>query len=73
VICPDLLGFDFEAMLVERPNINEAMAQATGDAADKIAVVAHKRNRGAWLATMQAADWFKLVENAQPVVQLLAS
>ncbi len=41
--------------------LHEAMAQAVNDAGNKVPVVAHKRNRGGWLVTMRADDWFKLL------------
>jgi hypothetical protein len=66
VVCPGLAGIHFEVKAVERLNINEAMAQAVGDAGDKIPVLAHRRNRGAWMVTMRASDWFKLLAQAQP-------
>jgi len=66
VICPDLPEFHFEVKAVERLNINEAMAQAVEDAGQKIPVVAHKRNRGEWLVTMQASDWFEMLAKVQP-------
>jgi len=65
VVCPDLPGFHFEVKAVERLNVNEAMAQAVEDAAEKIPVVAHKRNRGDWLVTMRAHDWFDLLVRAR--------
>lgn len=61
VLCPDLPEFHFEVKTVERLNINDAIAQSVGDAGEKIAVVAHKRNRGEWLVTMRASDWFKML------------
>ena len=76
VICSDLPAFHFEVKAVERLNINEAMAQAVdlghqrdhqgkgNRAGEKIPVVAHKRNRGDWLVTMRASDWFKLLARA---------
>jgi hypothetical protein len=57
----DLPGFHFEVKAVERLNVNDAMAQAVGDAGGKVPVVAHKRNRGEWLVTMRAADWFVML------------
>jgi Holliday junction resolvase len=66
VVCSDLPALHFEVKLVERLNVNEAMSQAVGDAGDKIPVLAHKRNRGDWLVTMRADDWFRLLAQAQP-------
>ena len=54
-----------EVKAVEHLNVNEAMAQAVGDAGEKIPIVAHKRNRGGWLVTMRAGDWFKLPAKSQ--------
>ena len=61
VVCADLPGLHFEVKAVERLNVTEAMTQAVGDAGGKVPVVAHKRNRGEWLVTMRAADWFAMV------------
>ena len=65
VICPDLPGFHFEVKAVERLNVNQALAQAVSDAGEKIPVVAHKRNRGDWLVTMRAHDWFEMLEGVR--------
>lgn len=43
-------------------NIHAAMAQAVKDAGKAIPVVAHRRNRGAWLVTLRAEDLERLVE-----------
>ena len=67
VVCPDLPGFHFEVKTVERLNVNAAMAQAVSDAGAETPVVVHKRNRGDWLVTMRAEDWFKLLANAGPL------
>jgi hypothetical protein len=50
VVCTDLPGLHFEVKAVERLNVNEAMAQAVGDARSKVPVVAHKRNRASGLS-----------------------
>ena len=62
----DSLPFHWEVKAVERLNIYDAMAQAIGDAAKtgKTPAVAHKRNHGRWLVTMDAEDLFKLIRNA---------
>jgi len=65
VICSDLPKFHFEVKAVEHLNLGQAMAQAVGDAGEKVPVVAHKRNRGDWLVTMRASDWFKMLAKAQ--------
>ncbi|MGO8677732.1 MAG: hypothetical protein ACLQVX_17890 [Limisphaerales bacterium] len=66
VVCADLPRFHFEVKAVERLNVHQAMAQAVNDAADNVPVVAHKRNRGGWLVTMRASDWFELLRRARP-------
>jgi hypothetical protein len=63
VVCADLPSLHFEVKTVERLNLHDAMAQAVEDADGKIPVVAHTRNRGDWMVTMRAADWFKLLGN----------
>jgi hypothetical protein len=35
------------------------MAHAVDDSAQKIPVIAYKRNREGWLVTMWSDDWFK--------------
>jgi Holliday junction resolvase len=67
VVCPDLPGIHFEVKRVENLNLHKAMGQAIRDAADCIPVVAHRRNRGDWMVTMRAQDWFSLLrETDQP-------
>ena len=61
VVCDDLPGFHFEVKTVEKLNLREAMEQAVNDAGEKVPLVAHKRNRGEWLITMRASDWFKML------------
>ena len=56
-----LPGIHVEVKRVERLNIYEAMAQAIRDSGERLMpTVAHRRNRGEWLVTMRAADWFRL-------------
>ena len=64
VVCPDLPGLHFEVKVVEKLNLGQAMDQAARDASARIPVVAHKRNRGPWLVTMRADDWFKMLATA---------
>ena len=66
VICPDLPQFHFEVKRVERGNVLDWMLQAIRDAGTKTPIVAHRRNRGQWLVTMRADDWFALVREALP-------
>jgi len=65
VVCVDLPDYHFEVKAVEHLNLAVAMAQAVGDAGEKVPVVAHKRNRGDWLITMRASDWFSMLAQAQ--------
>ena len=53
-------AFHFEVKRVERLNVSEAMRQAVGDAAGKIPVVAHRRNREPWLVTLKLDDFLCL-------------
>lgn len=69
VVCEDLPGIHFEVKRVERLNLYDAMAQSIRDAGEKLPVVAHRRNRGEWLVTMRAEDWFTVLrESEQPRV-----
>lgn len=73
VACPELAGIHFEVKRVEALNILDAMLQAIRDAGPhKTPVLAHKKNRGEWLVTMRASDWFKIVREflALPAPQL---
>jgi Holliday junction resolvase len=74
VVCPSLPGYHFEVKAVEKLNLHEAYAQALRDAGSKVAVVAHKRNHGAWMVTMAANDWLTLMRSVfiavQPVVKI---
>lgn len=56
-----LTAYHFEVKRVERLNVPEAMRQAMHDAAGRVPVVAHRRNREPWLVTMLLDDWMNLV------------
>lgn len=64
VICPSLPGVHLEVKRTECLRIHEAVAQAVNDAGDKVPVVAHRRNRGEWLAVLRLADLLTLIERA---------
>lgn len=65
VVCPELDCLHFEVKAVERLNVHDAVAQAVRDAGEgQIPVVAHKRNRGKWLITIRAEDFFRLVRES---------
>jgi Holliday junction resolvase len=68
VICAGL-PFHFEVKRVEKLNMRDATAQASGDCGGKPWVVAHKCNNGKWLVTMDAEQWLDLVREALPVVK----
>lgn len=56
-----LEGYHFEVKRVERLNVPEAMRQAIHDAAGRVPVVAHRRNREQWLITMRLDDFLTKV------------
>ena len=57
-----LEGWHVEVKRVERLNIGEAMSQAERDAAGRVPVVAHRRNRQPWLVTLHLTDWLALLQ-----------
>ena len=60
----DLIGIPhihIECKRVERLNIEDAMAQAIGDAKHgEHPAVFHRKNRGKWMVTMLLDDWIEL-------------
>jgi Holliday junction resolvase len=63
VVCEELAGIHWEVKRVESLNIHNAIAQAIRDAGSKTPIVAHRRNRGEWLATIRLEDMFKLLRD----------
>lgn len=64
VVCEELAGIHWEVKRVERLNIEDAIAQAIRDAGSaKTPIVAHRKNRGEWLATVRLDDLFKLLRD----------
>lgn len=76
VVCDSLPWIHFEVKAVERLNIEDAMDQARRDArrggksedrnpkaegADKVPIVAHRRNFRPWLVTMEAETFFRFL------------
>lgn len=63
VKCDDL-PFHFEVKRVENLNIYKAIEQSEDDCdrAVKIPVVAHRKNGKCWLITMQAGDFFAMLQ-----------
>ena len=59
-----LIGIHQEVKRVERLNLENAMEQASRDSAalDNLPIVAHRKNRGEWMVTMWAEDWFALYD-----------
>ena len=56
-----LPGVHIEVKRVEALNIEKAMAQSIRDArAGELPIVAHRKNRGKWMITMPAEQWFKV-------------
>ena len=77
VVCPALPWIHFEVKAVERLNIEVAMEQARRDArgqtsevrgqmVGKVPVVAHRRNFGTWLVTMEAETFFEFLRGVLP-------
>jgi len=58
VVCEELKDFHFEVKVVERLNIQDAMAQAKRDCGSKVPIVVHRRNFHPWLVTMPAEVFF---------------
>ena len=56
------LPFHFEVKRVEKLNLQDACAQAEGDAKGKPWIVAHRRNNAPWLVTMLADDFFRVYQ-----------
>jgi Holliday junction resolvase len=58
VVVDELPGLHFECKRVERLNIDNAMAQASTDAAKAGAIpaVCHRKNGGEWMITVRLAD-----------------
>jgi len=62
---PDVIssvpGIHFEVKRVERLNIHAANDQAEEDAGDLVPVVAHRRSRDIWYATLPMKDLLQLI------------
>ena len=63
VVCSGV-PFHFECKRTERIRLYDAIAQATADAGDRIPVVAHRRNRGEWLAVLRLEDLIALLRGS---------
>ena len=58
-------SFHFEVKRVERLNVSEAMKQAETDAAGRVPIVAHRRNRQPWLVTLHLDDFLNVMEGGR--------
>lgn len=73
--CPDVdgvPGWHLEVKRVERLNLRDATAQASGDCGGKPWCILHRWNHGPWLATIRAEDWLALVRDTMPPQHTLA-
>lgn len=69
MVCDALAWIHFEVKAVERLNIKEAMEQARRDCGmrsaeceiKKVPIVAHRKRFRAWLVTMEAETFFRLL------------
>lgn len=66
VVCDSLKWAHFEVKRVERLNMRDAVAQASGDAGNKTWFIAHRWNNAPWLVTMTAETYFALVRGTLP-------
>lgn len=64
VVCPDLPFIHWEVKRVERLDLCGAMAQARNDAGNQTPIVAHRKNRGDWLVTLRAEDFFQILRES---------
>jgi Holliday junction resolvase len=70
VVCDTLDNFHFEVKRTEKLSLYEAVEQAERDSGHKYPVVAHRRNRGDWLAVMKATDWLIMAEKVKKYEEL---
>lgn len=64
VVCEELSRIHWEVKRVERLILENAMEQAIRDAGQsKTPIVAHRKNRGEWLATLKLEDLFRLIRD----------
>lgn len=60
-VVTDIPGLHIECKRVEVFNLYKSLAQAKRDAAGKVPVVAHKRNRKDWVAVLNWNDFLNLL------------
>lgn len=61
-----LENLHFEVKRVEHLNISQAMAQAIADAAGRVPIVAHRKNRGEWFVTLRLSDFIAGLKGDRP-------
>ena len=62
VVVEGLPDVHFECKRTERTNLDEWMAQAKADCGSKIPVVAHRKNRGEWVAILPLSDLLTILK-----------
>lgn len=65
VAAEGLSAYHIEVKRVEHLNLGAAMEQAEHDAAGKIPVVVHRRNRRPWLITLKLSDFLKGLKQSE--------
>ena len=65
VAAEGLDAYHIEVKRVEHLNLCAAMEQAEHDAAGKIPVVVHRRNRRPWLITLKLSDFLKGLKQSE--------
>lgn len=58
-------GFALESKWVERESVRQWFEQAAENCGTDVPVVAHKRNHGRWLATLELDELLALIARAQ--------
>ena len=67
-----LPGVHQEVKRVEALNIEKAVAQSIRDSkTDELPIVAHRKNRGSWMVTMPAEQWFEIYQKWEAGMDLV--
>ena len=67
VVCPTLPGVHFEVKRVEKGNLYLWLDQAMRDAAQKVPVVVHRKNKREWVAILPLDELLTLLENVRAI------
>lgn len=67
VVSEALSWLHVEVKRVQNLNLTDACAQASGDAAGKPWIVAHRRNHAPWFITMSAETFFNFLRGELPL------